>query len=263
MEHISWSVDPVLFSLGSIRIHWYGVLFACGFILGFLFMKRVYLGEGKNVEDLDRLLYYIMGGTIIGARLGHCLFYDPVFYLNNPLKILAIWEGGLASHGGGLGVLIALYLYLRKTGDCYLWLLDRLVIPTAMVAFFIRLGNFFNSEIVGRSADVPWAIVFERLDGVARHPAQLYEALSYLTIFFALWFLFRKTKAAARYGLISGIFLILVFTARFFIEFVKTKQAAYSSDLWLSTGQLLSIPFVVAGVVLMILAMRRQQEKKG
>lgn len=261
-DFITWGIDPVLVSLAGISIHWYGVMFAGGFVLGFLYMKKLYQQEGRNVEELDRLLYYIMGGTIIGARLGHCLLYDPGFYLSNPLKILAIWEGGLASHGGGAGVLIALYLYLRKTGDSYLWLLDRLVVPTALVAFFIRFGNFFNSEIVGIKTSVPWAIIFERLDNVPRHPAQLYEALSYLTIFFVLWFVFQKTKAASLYGLISGLFLIMVFTARFLIEFVKTKQAAYSSDLWLSTGQLLSIPFVAVGLVLVVMAMKRSVEAK-
>lgn len=262
MQYITWGVDPNLISFGSIHIRWYGIMFAIAFILGFNLIKWVYLREERNIQNLDQLLYYIVGGTIIGARLGHCLFYDPTYYLNNPLKILAIWEGGLASHGGGIGVLISLYLYKRNTGDSYLWLLDRLVIPTALAAFFIRIGNFFNSEIVGVPTLVPWAIVFERLDSIPRHPAQIYEALSYATIFIILLTVYRQGKRINSKGLMSGLFLVLVFTSRFFIEFIKTKQEAYSSEFWMSTGQILSIPFVIAGVALILIALSDRKINK-
>ena len=161
-------------------------MFAAAFILGYQIMKWIYLHEGKNIRNIDQLLLYLIGGTIIGARLGHCLLYDPSYYLSNPIKILAVWEGGLASHGGGVGVLIGLYLYKRKTQESYLWLLDRIAIPTALTAFFIRIGNLFNSEILGVPATVPWAVIFERIDSIPRHPAQVYEASSYVLIFFLL-----------------------------------------------------------------------------
>lgn len=216
-------------------------------------MRWVYLREGQDVRQLDRLLFYLIGGSIIGARLGHCLFYDPVYYFENPIKILAVWEGGLASHGGGIGVLVSVYLFKRKTDISYLWLLDRLVVPTALAAFFIRIGNFFNSEIVGVPTSVPWAVIFERVDSIPRHPVQLYEAISYILIFTALFLGYKYWKWMSRAGVLSGLFLVLVFTARIIIEFVKTKQEAYSIGLWASTGQLLSVPFVLAGIALILI----------
>jgi len=259
MDYFKWGIDPVFVSLGGIQVHWYGVLFGTAFILGFYLMKWIYLRENKNVQDLERLLFYLIAGTIVGSRLGHCLFYNPAYYLNNPVKIFAIWEGGLASHGGGIGVLISLYLYRRSTQASYLWLLDRLAIPTALAAFFIRVGNFFNSEIVGIPSSVPWAIVFERVDLIPRHPAQIYEALSYALIFILLLVLYRQDSFLNKRGILSGMFLVMVFTSRFFIEFVKTKQEAYSTEFWMSPGQILSLPFVAIGFTLVLVAMFRKR----
>jgi prolipoprotein diacylglyceryl transferase len=253
-------MDPVLATLGPLKVHWYGLLFALGFIIGFQIMQWMFKRENKNIEDLDRLLWFLLIGVIIGARLAHVIFYDPSYYFSDPIKILKIWEGGLASHGGGIGSLIGLYLFQRKTNYSYLWLLDRLAIPTALVAACIRTGNLFNSEIIGIPTTVPWAIIFERVDMLPRHPAQVYEALSYLFIFIVLFILYKTTKIKDKSGMLFGILLSFVFIARLFIEFVKTKQEAYDSGLWLSTGQLLSIPFVLVGLLLIYLAMKKQRQ---
>jgi phosphatidylglycerol:prolipoprotein diacylglycerol transferase len=251
MAYIYWSVRPEIFQLGPFAIRWYGVLFALLFAIGYLLGRWMLRTEHKNEQNLDTLLVYLIAGTIIGARLGHCLFYDPAYYWHHPMEILQVWKGGLASHGGAFGVLIALYLYSRRHPDQpYLSLLDRVVVATALGGTLIRLGNLFNSEIVGNPTNVPWAFVFERNDAVPRHPAQLYEAAAYLVVFVCLLLMYRRMRANTPPGLLVGFFLVTVFTARFLIEFVKERQAAYEQNLSLSVGQWLSIPFVVAGVIL-------------
>ena len=238
------------FSLGPITVFWYGIFFALAILAGLNFMKWVYRVEGKNEEDLDSMFLYIVIAIVVGARLGHVLFYDPSYYFTNPMKILAVWEGGLASHGGGLGVIIATYIYQKKYNVSFLWMLDRLAISTALFGFFVRMGNFMNSEIIGIPTNVPWAIIFSRIDGLPRHPVQLYEAFSYLIVFIILFSAYKFTDIKNKTGALLGYFLVMIFTARFLLEFVKIKQAAYSSDFLLSTGQLLSIPFFVVGLVL-------------
>jgi prolipoprotein diacylglyceryl transferase len=260
LEHLVWNVDPVLLSLGSLKIHWYGALFAAAILSGLQVMKWIYVTEKQSVESLDTLLGYVVFGVIVGARLGHCFFYDPQYYFANPLKILAIWEGGLASHGGGLGVIIAVYFYVKKYKFRYLWLLDRVAIGTALFGVFVRSANFVNSEILGNASDAPWAIVFARIDNIPRHPAQLYEALAYLFIFFVLIITYKKLKEKTPQGSLLGLFLILTFTARFLIENVKQKQAAYSSELVLNTGQMLSIPFFIAGIILLVWSIKNANE---
>ncbi|QXD15459.1 prolipoprotein diacylglyceryl transferase [Rhodocaloribacter litoris] len=251
-SYFVWDVSPVLFSLGPFSVRWYGLLFALGFVLGYFFMRSVYRREGRPEADLDRLLLYLLAGTVVGARLGHVLFYDPAYYFSHPLEIPQVWKGGLASHGGALGILIAVYLYHRRTPDQpYLWLLDRIAVPTALAGAFIRLGNLFNSEILGVETDVPWAVVFARVDAVPRHPAQLYESLAYLLVFGLLRHTYRRFGNRTPRGLLLGLFFVLVFTARFFIEFVKVRQAAFGEALPLSMGQLLSLPAVAAGGVLL------------
>jgi prolipoprotein diacylglyceryl transferase len=183
------------------------------------------------------------------------LFYDPRYYFAHPIDIFKIWEGGLASHGGTVGILVALYLYTRRTGGPrYLWLLDRVAIPTALGGFFIRLGNFFNSEIVGTPTSGWWGVVFDRVDQVPRYPVQLFEAVAYLLIFFFLLWAYARRQAETRNGWFIGLFLILVFSARFLLEFVKTPQAEYEAGFVLTVGQLLSVPFIIAGVVLVLRA---------
>jgi prolipoprotein diacylglyceryl transferase len=248
MDYFVWDVDPLFISLGFLKVRWYGLMFASAFIFSYLLMQWVYKREGKKVEEVDDLLWYIAVGTIVGARLGHCLFYSPEYYLANPLKIFAIWEGGLASHGGIIGIIVGLYLYQRRVKETYAWFLDRVAVVCALGACFVRAGNFFNSEIVGVPTTVPWAIIFKRIDLLPRHPVQLYEMFSYALIFLLLLTMYKKIGPKSRPGVIFATSLVTIFIARFGLEFVKTKQATYANDFWLSTGQMLSIPFILAGL---------------
>ncbi len=248
MQHFVWNINPILLEFGFLKIRWYGAMFATAFVFCYSMMQWVYQREGKDVEELDRLLWYTAIGTVLGARLAHVFIYDPAFYLAHPSKILAIWEGGLASHGANIGILLALYFYKRGTDYSYLWLLDRVAFPCAMGGCFIRIGNFFNSEILGTVTNQPWGIIFARVDDLPRHPVQLYEAFCYALIFFILLQVYKKTYDKPIRGLIFGLFTTLVFLVRIFLEFFKTEQAMYESDLPLTTGQLLSVPFVLAGI---------------
>ncbi|SME96389.1 prolipoprotein diacylglyceryl transferase [Pseudobacteriovorax antillogorgiicola] len=257
MEYFVWDVSPEIFKIEimsfSFAPRYYGLLFATGFLVGYQIMKKIFLHEGHKEEDLSSLLFHMMLGTIIGARLGHCLFYEPEYYLSNPLEILKIWKGGLASHGGSIGVLLACYLYKRHHPDQgYLWLADRLSIGTAFTACCIRLGNFFNSEILGKPTDVPWAIIFARTPNPEpRHPSMLYESAAYLVLFFLLLWLYNRKKENTRPGLLLGTLLTWVFTARVFIELTKENQVAFENDMMLNMGQLLSFPFIILGILLM------------
>jgi phosphatidylglycerol---prolipoprotein diacylglyceryl transferase len=249
LAYIDWSISPEIFSLGPIAPRWYGFLFAMGFVVGYFIMARIFKIEHKTQKDLDALSITMILSTIIGARLGHCLFYEPEIYLANPIKILYIWEGGLASHGAAVGIVFALWLYARKRADIdMMWILDRIVIVIALAGFFIRMGNFFNSEILGLPADVPWAIIFSNIDNIPRHPVQLYEAFSYLAIFVFLYSLYNKYKQNTPKGLLFGIFLTTIFGSRFFWEYFKTAQAAFETDDSFKMGQLLSIPLVLIGL---------------
>jgi phosphatidylglycerol:prolipoprotein diacylglycerol transferase len=249
---IKWNVNPEIFSIGPFHIRWYGLLFATAFIIGYEIIRRIYQAEDKKEKDLNDLLWYMILGTIIGARLGHCLFYNPKFYLSHPIEILLIWKGGLASHGAGIGILLAIWLFSkRKPDQSFLWVMDRIVITVALAGAFIRTGNLFNSEIIGKPTNLPWSFVFERVDDIPRHPTQIYEALAYLIIFFILFWLYKKYGAKLNDGYLFGLFLILVFTFRFFVEFLKAPQEPWEQALPLDMGQLLSIPFVLAGLILL------------
>jgi prolipoprotein diacylglyceryl transferase len=252
MEHLVWDFSPEIFSLGSFAPRWYGLMFAIGFMVGYSFMQKIFTREGYNEEDLSSLLFHVMLGTIIGARLGHCLFYEPGYYLTPEhfIEIFFIWKGGLASHGGTIGVIIAVWLYKRKHPDQgYVWLADRLSIAIAFTAACIRVGNFFNSEILGKPSDVPWAIIFKRAgESVPRHPAMLYESLSYLMLTGVLYWLYQKTEAKKR-GQMLGLMLFWIFTSRFFIEFYKENQVPFENELPLNMGQILSIPFIILGLL--------------
>jgi len=250
IAYIHWNVSPEIFSLGPFTIRWYGFLFASGFLIGYYLMQGIYKREQKPLAHLDTLLWYLILGTVIGARLGHCLFYEPAYYLANPLEILKIWEGGLASHGGTIGVFIALWLYSRKhPQEPFGWLADRLTIPTALTATFIRLGNLFNSEIYGKISTVPWAFVFERVDPHPRHPTQLYEATVYFLLFLLLLYLYyHRPSLWQKIYRPLGLFMIWVFGWRLIIEFVKEVQVDFENTLPLNMGQLLSIPMIALGL---------------
>jgi phosphatidylglycerol---prolipoprotein diacylglyceryl transferase len=260
---ITWDFDPEIFSVGNHGIRWYGLMFALAFLTGYWIFKRYLRGDKLTSEMVDSLLVYIAVGAIVGARLGHCLFYEPDYYLRNPLQILFIWKGGLASHGGIIGLLLALWLYIRKYKIPFLWLMDRIAIPVALANAFIRMGNFFNSEIYGLPTSLPWGVKFVRdrlydsstgeiLPTVARHPTQLYEALCYLLIFIASFVFYRKRNMQIRDGLIFSVSMIAQFSARFLIEFLKNDQVSFEAGMSLNMGQLLSLPFIIAGIVLII-----------
>ncbi|MFP4527668.1 MAG: prolipoprotein diacylglyceryl transferase [Candidatus Kapaibacterium sp.] len=248
---IYWDASPEFFSVGPITVRWYGLLFALGFAIGYQILWWMFRREGHSQKELDTLTVYMVAATIIGARLGHCFFYNPDYYLANPMKILMIWEGGLASHGAAIGIVLGVWIFAATNKRAtFLWTADRLLVPVALAAAFVRLGNFMNSEILGHPADVPWAVVFASYDSVPRHPAQLYEAISYIAIFVFLLLYYKKHGEKTPRGILAGMFLILLFSARFFLEFFKMQQADFAPPLGIQMGQWLSIPFIITGIIM-------------
>lgn len=254
---ITWDVKPELLSFGAITIRWYGLFFSSGFFFGYILMSRMFVREYRPIADMEPLTFYMIGGTILGMRLGHCLFYQPDYYLANPLEILQIWKGGYASHGAVVGISLALWLYSRKRpAQPFLWIIDRIAIVAALAAFLIRVGNFFNHEMIGHPSDLPWAVIFTQRDLVPRHPSQLYEALCYLCTFFLMHFIYNRYDAKTPNGLLLGVFFICIFGARFVIEFTKENQVAFENGLPINMGQILSVPLVALGVFLLWQALR-------
>lgn len=248
-DHFVWNLDPVAFEIGPLQPRWYGIMFASAFLVGYLIERRLFLNAGRKEEEVESLLTYVLIATVIGARLGHVIFYDLLYYLRHPAEIIAIWHGGLASHGAAIGIIIAMYLYVKKKKEMsFLWLADRVVVVVATGGAFIRTGNFFNSEIIGKATDLPWAVIFSRVDMVPRHPTMLYEALLCLVTFGVLWFIYKKYKNHPPEGALFGTFLVLLFTGRFLLEFTKVNQAGFAADWAINMGQWLSIPLVAAGI---------------
>jgi len=234
------------------------------FLLGLFIMRWIYSKEGFKAERVDQLFMYMFFSTIIGARLGHCLFYDPVYYLSNPLEILMVWHGGLASHGAAIGIITGLYIYSKKNPDLgYAWVIDRTVIVVALAGFFIRMGNLFNSEIIGIPTNSDWGFIFTRVDLVPRHPAQFYEAVAYLIIFVVLFLIYNKHFQKLKDWFLLGLFLVLVFGFRFFVEFIKENQVGFEESMVLNMGQILSIPAVIAGVVMVVIGLREIGSSKN
>ena len=257
---ITWDVNPEIFRIGSFAVRWYGLLFASSFVFGYMIMDKIFKNENLKIEVLDRLTIYMAVGVIAGARLGHCLFYEPAYYLSHPLEILMIWHGGLASHGAAIGILTAVWLFARKEKKDYAWVLDRIAIVVAISGFFIRMGNLMNSEIYGVETTVPWGFVFLRNGEVApKHPTQIYEALAYLVIFIILYRIYWSKKGKHIQGMLISLICILIFTARFFIEFVKEDQVAFESSMKFNMGQWLSIPFVLLGIAGLYWSVRRNK----
>lgn len=252
LSYITWTAQPEIFHAGNFAIRWYGVLFALGFACGYFIILNFLKKEKMPVKLLDQLTTYMVIATVIGARLGHCLFYEPAYYLSNPVEILKVWEGGLASHGAAIGILIAIYFFSRKNKVHFLWTIDRIAIVTALAGFFIRMGNLMNSEIFGRPTALPWGFIYtnasdpeQRLD--PRHPTQIYEGLSYLLIFLLMMYIYYKKDGKPREGMMISLFFILVFGVRFFVEFLKEPQVDWEIGMSLNMGQWLSIPFVLLG----------------
>jgi len=259
LSFIHWNWDPDIFVILGRPIRWYGLMFAVGFVFGYKMVEKQFKHENENLKWLENLLIYIVVGTIVGARLGHVFFYGWEYYSQHPIEILFIWQGGLASHGGGIGIFIALLIFSKKyTKRSVFWIIDRVVIPTAIVAMLIRFGNLFNSEIYGVQTSMPWGFIFERNhEIVPKHPTQIYEGLAYLLTFFVVNTMYWKTEAKSKTGLISGVFFIMVFAARFFIEYVKEDQEAFEATMSINMGQWLSIPFIFGGILLVVLAIRK------
>ncbi len=260
LQIIPWDVNPEIFRIGSFAVRWYGLLFALGFVFGYYILQRMFKNEGMGDAVLDRLTVYVAIGTILGARLGHCFFYEPQYYLSHPFEIIKVWHGGLASHGAAIGILLALWLFVRKEKKPYMWVIDRVVIVVALAGALIRLGNLMNSEIYGVETALPWGFVFLRNgENAPKHPTQIYEALAYLATFLLLFRIYWKNKGRQRPGLLFGLFLICVFFFRFLVEYLKEDQVAFEAGMKLNMGQWLSIPFVLAGIGLLVWAYTRKQ----
>lgn len=258
LDYINWDVNPEIIRIGKFAIRWYGLLYASAFFFSYLILIKFFKIEKISVEVLDKLVIYMALGTIIGARLGHCFFYEPSWYLSNPVEILKIWKGGLASHGAAIGIPVALFLFVRKTKMPFLFTLDRVVVVLALSALFIRIGNLMNSEIYGIETNLPWGFIFLRNgETIPKHPTQIYEGLSYFLIFLLLYFIYMKNRGKVRSGLLSSLFLILVFTVRFFIEFIKEAQVGFEAGMTLNMGQLLSIPLVLLGFVFLVYYLKK------
>lgn len=275
LDYITWTASPELYS-GFLSIRWYGLMFAIGFWFGYEVVWRVFRHEGAPEVWVSKLFVYVIVATVVGARLGHVFFYDWAYYSHHLGDIPKIWEGGLASHGGVIGIMVAIWIYSKVvTKRSMLWTFDRVVLPVGVVAALIRIGNLFNHEIYGGPTDLPWAFRFienipaylqgaEARFTVPCHPTQLYEALAYLLTFGVVMWLYWKRNAQEREGLLFGVFMLGIFGARFLVEFVKNVQEPWEMSMraacGMDMGQLLSIPFIVLGVWLIIRAMRRERQ---
>jgi len=262
LNFIHWNVNPEIFHLGPLSVRWYGLLFASGFLLGYYIVEKMFKWENEDPKWLDSLFFYLIIATVVGSRLGHVFFYGWDYYSQNLGEIFMVWHGGLASHGGALGVIIAMYLHSKfVTKRSVLWTLDRVVVPIALVASLIRTGNLMNSEIYGIETTLPWGIIFEQNgEIVAKHPTQIYEALAYLFIFAVLMYLYWKTNSRNKPGLLLGTFFISMFSARLLIEFIKEDQEAFEAGMALNMGQWLSIPFILLGVYLVVRAIQKPEK---
>ncbi|MEG2865432.1 MAG: prolipoprotein diacylglyceryl transferase [Mucinivorans sp.] len=255
---VTWNVDPVFFSLFGIDIAYYGLLWVAAFVVGAYVFGKMVQSEGLNPDMTDSAFMYMLIATIIGARLGHCFFYEPAYYLANPWQILNLRAGGLASHGAAVGMALGIFLYARHWKIPALWLFDRVGIVVAVGGALIRMGNLLNSEIYGTATDMPWGFIFVRAgETMPMHPTQIYEALAYMVIFFILMHLYWRTNLASRRGVMFGVFLILLFGMRLWIESIKQVQEPWEAALPLNMGQMLSIPFIVVGFGILIWALMR------
>lgn len=271
---INWNIDPVLVNIGPLSIRYYSLCWVLCFVVSYILFKKMFKREGLPMPLLDKLtVNYVIPLTFIGARFGHCLFYEPEYYLSHPLDIILpfrdgefVGYAGLASHGAAFGILLALWLFCRKYRKPYIWSLDRISIAVPIAGACVRIGNLMNSEIYGHQTDLPWGFIFRRVgETVPAHPTQLYEALAYIALFVILYYLFfKKDIAVKKPGVIFGIFLIGLFASRFFIEFLKINQVDFEQGMSLNMGQWLSLPFVIAGIVILIYSLKKQplQTKK-
>ena len=298
LNYITWNVDPVLVHLGSLQIRWYGLMWALGFFIGYCVMRRIYKKERMTDDSMDKLLVYMLVSTVVGARLGHCLFYEPQEYLSHPLEMLKLWEGGLSSHGGAFGILIGLWLYVRNYNKSkkekdnlqkisYIWILDRVVVAVCLVGALIRVGNVMNHEIYGTPTSLPWGFVFLRgaeqfcgtfdnympcfawdapcppSEWLPCHPTGLYEAFFCLVAMgILLWMYYKRDLGHKQPGLMFGTFLIIIFGSRICIEFLKNVQVEFEKNMVFDMGQWLSIPFVLVGIGLIVWSFAQRKKSK-
>lgn len=265
---IHWNIDPVIFHIGSFGLRYYSLGFLCAFVFGYIILSNIYKKANVEIKFLDSLVIYVFLAVLIGARLGHCLFYEPDYYLTSehwaemvlPFNLqTGEFTGyqGLASHGAAIGILLSMWLYCRKFKTNVWWILDRLVIVIALGGAFIRLGNLFNSEIYGVETDLPWGFIFERNgETVPKHPTGIYEALSYLIIFIACYLTYLRKNGQLHAGRLFGWWLIGVFGMRFLIEFVKEDQVGFEQGMLINMGQILSLPFIIGGITLVVLSFK-------
>ncbi|MCD8102057.1 MAG: prolipoprotein diacylglyceryl transferase [Alistipes sp.] len=258
---VVWDFDPTLFSIGSLEVRYYGVTWVIALMLGGWWFMKWTKRDGYPDKTYDNVFWFGILGTVIGARLGHCLFYDPAYYLAHPIEILYTRQGGMASHGAAIGLLTGLWLFSRKCKVPYIWSLDRVMLPVTIGGAFVRLGNLLNSEIYGIETDLPWGFIFVRAgETVPKHPTQIYEALCYAATFAVLaWLFWKRDSGHKRPGLLFGVGLIGVFLSRFFIEYIKNPQEAFEENMSLMMGQWLSIPFIVLGIWLVVRSLRRPE----
>jgi len=260
LNYINWDINPEIVNIFGISFRYYGLLFVGGLVLCAYILKGIFVKEKNPVENLDTLIIYGMIGIFAGARLGHCLFYEPEYYLTRPLEMFFPIQpkmgggytftgyAGLASHGGAIGLIIAIIVYTIKTKERIVKTLDLIAIVAPLGGCFIRLANLMNSEIIGMPTNKPWGFIFVQVDSLPRHPAQLYEAISYLLMFGLLYYFYKSKRLRIGNGFFFGLSLVLIFTARVFIEFVKEKQVAFEESMKLDMGQLLSLPFILTGI---------------
>ena len=251
-----WNIDPILLQIGPLKLHWYGLLFASGLLGGYNLAEWMFKKEGKDLKLIEPLFVYIIIGMVLGARLAHCFFYDFSYFSKHPIEILYVWQGGLASHGGFLGVIIALWLFSKKYNFSFAWLLSRGSIVAMFIATFIRVGNFFNSEIVGKKTTTAFGVIFDRVDNFPRHPVVLYESLAYFTIFLILLYIYKKVSYQKFTNIAFGLVLILGFGVRVLLEQFKTTQSEFTTNTTLTMGQMLSIPFIILGAIILIYGLK-------
>lgn len=273
LSKIVWDVSPVIFEFGALQLRYYGILFILGFIVSYFILKKIYEKEDIPLKELDLLSGYVLIGGLVGARIGHCVFYDWEYFSNHILEIFLpvtfepefrfVGYQGLASHGGAIGVIIAVLLFVKKSVKRnFFWLIDRIAIPTGFAGALIRIGNLMNSEIYGHQTNLPWGFIFaENGDVYASHPTQIYEALCYIATSILLMRLYKEERFRNAKGFLLGVFFIMVFTARFFIEFLKENQVAFEETMSLNMGQILSIPLVVTGIFLIVWSRSRYKKE--
>ena len=270
LAYITWNTDPVLFRIGAMSVRWYSLFLLVSFYISFQFMMHIFEREGKSKATVLSYGLFILAGLFVGGRLVHCLAYEPEYYLKYPWDIIKPWRGvlgenarfvgyrGMAGHGSALGIVVGIVLNSLRTKTSMVWMVDRIAMFGPLIGFFVRIGNLFNSEILGSRSEVPWAFVFTRADGVPRHPVQLYEAVTYLVIFIISYRYYLRHSAGEKPGAILGLVLVLVYSSRFALEFFKEKQSDVEVGMLLNMGHLLSIPFVVAGLILLFRPVKKR-----